>query len=122
MVVVSLEACLPVAAKTYHETVGQAQMTSVQGCLNARSIEPRLLLNQHRCSTLLLSQLGPMCSRSVPSIYIRIADMCTIEGNISNITATGTTPHTATTGRSQLWCQAISQALYGQPALLDRHY
>ena len=38
------------------------------------------------------------------------AGMCTIEVNTGIIAATGTTPHTATTGCSYL-CQAISRAL-----------
>ena len=39
------------------------------------------------------------------------AGMCTVEGNNGTLAATGTTPHTVTTGCSHV-CQAISQILY----------
>ena len=44
-------------------------------------------------------------------IHSRGAGVCTIEGNIGTIAATGTTPHTATTGCSHLSAKRESQAL-----------
>ncbi|CAM9773458.1 unnamed protein product [Laminaria digitata] len=77
---------------------------------------PRLLITP--AETLPLSP--PRCTETTTAVVVPLWCRYALANNTGIIAATGTTPHTATLGSSHM-CQAISQALQRQAALLNRH-